>query len=103
MNINPNETNSSGQVIDLESDLEGLNVVKAQEDTRGRIAIIFTIAFLIIIIFCIFIPFISHWINPQTFPDPVESAKNLMTAAASVLSAPFGFIVGFYYKQNATG
>ncbi|MDA1317313.1 MAG: hypothetical protein O3B87_04795 [bacterium] len=73
---------------------------KAQEDTRAKIALTFTHSFLIIIAVCLFLPFILKAISENIFPSPMDSAKDLLTTTASILSGPFGFIVGFYFKQT---
>jgi hypothetical protein len=39
-------------------------------------------------------------VSSSAFPNPMETAKDLITTTASILSGPFGFIVGFYFKQN---
>ncbi len=73
---------------------------KAQEDTRAKIALTFTHSFLIIIAVCLFLPFILKAVSESIFPSPMDAAKDLITTTASVLSGPFGFIVGFYFKQT---
>ena len=65
-----------------------------------EIALTFTHSFLIIIAVCLLLPFILKAISESFFLSPMDSAKDLFTTTASVLSGPFGFIVGFYFKQT---
>jgi hypothetical protein len=77
-----------------------IDVEHSQESTRSKIALMFTQFFLIIIAIAFIGPFIMAFIDPRTFPNPAEVSKNLVTETASVLAGPFGFIVGFYFKQG---
>lgn len=80
--------------------LKPIDVTSSQESTRARIALLFTQVFLIIVILALIGPFILNLADPSSMRDPVDTAKNLVTLIASVLAGPFGFIVGFYYKQG---
>jgi len=93
-------SNSNPEYIDIEGSVGELNISKAQEDTRAKIATLFTQYFLTIITFCLIIPYIFNALNQKAFKNPIEDAKGLVTVLSSVLSGPFGFIVGFYFKQN---
>lgn len=72
----------------------------SQEETRAKIAWTFTCFFLVVIILALTFPFIANIFIPKYFADPIEAAKSLLTVLASILAGPFGFIVGFYFKQN---
>lgn len=72
----------------------------SQESTRSGIAWIFTICFLLLISIGVTIPFIIKAFSPTTIDDPLNTAKELGTIIASILGGPFGFIVGFYFKQS---
>lgn len=76
------------------------DISASQESTRARIALLFTQVFLIIVVLALVGPFILNLADPSSMRDPVDTAKNLVTTVASVLAGPFGFIVGFYYKQG---
>ncbi len=86
--------------FDLTQDFDKVDVSAAQEETRAKIALYFTKFFLIIITISVSIPFVANFIIPNTFTDPLNSSKELVTLLASVLAGPFGFIVGFYFKQG---
>lgn len=77
-----------------------VDVEHSQESTRSKIALMFTQFFLLIIAIAFIGPFVMAFIDPRTFPNPAEVSKNLVTETASVLAGPFGFIVGFYFKQG---
>lgn len=70
-----------------------------QEQTRSKIAVLFTKMFLALVGITILLPFVVNLIVPESFIDPLSDAKELVTVLASVLAGPFGFIVGFYFKQ----
>ncbi|MGD9129006.1 MAG: hypothetical protein PVJ09_00745 [Candidatus Woesebacteria bacterium] len=76
------------------------SVAKSQESTRAKIAKTFTFFFLFMVFLSLVGPFILDILNPGTFTDPLESAKTITTTVAGVLGGPFGFIVGFYFKQT---
>jgi len=99
------EVNTNATVItepiDISFATNNIDVLsKAQEDTRAKIAVTFTQSFLVIIGICLFLPFMLKSVSSSAFPNPMETAKDLITTTASILSGPFGFIVGFYFKQN---
>ncbi len=85
----------------VDQQLSTVSVDVAQESTRAKIALTFTYIFLALVAAALFLPFITNMVSPQTFDNPVETAKNLVTLLASVLAGPFGFIVGFYFKQTS--
>ena len=73
---------------------------ESQEDTQAKIARYFTIGFLVIVVLSILIPFVVSLANPGLTGNPLESSKELILVVASVLAGPFGFIIGFYFKQK---
>ena len=91
--------------IDLEIKTEDksvpLTIKVSQENTRSNIAWTFTIFFLAIVLANSFIPFIANVIRPDSVTNPLETSRELTTMIASILGGPFGFIVGFYFKQNS--
>lgn len=89
--------------VEIEESAKDISISASQEGTRARIALLFSQSFLLFIVFALAMPLIIHLVNPQVFADPIESSKSLLTAVASVLAGPFGFIVGFYFKQNSNG
>lgn len=86
--------------VDIENETRGFNVSVAQEETRAKIALHFTNFFLTLVAASLVIPFILNLLVPVKFDSPIENAKELITVLSSVLAGPFGFIVGFYFKQN---
>lgn len=76
------------------------SVAKSQESTRAKIAWTFTIFFLVMVFFGLTGPFIIDLVQPNTFPDTIEASKSITANITSILAGPFGFIVGFYFKQN---
>lgn len=96
---------SSDQWVDLDPDIvnetaKNFSIPKSQEETRSRIALNFTYVFLLLVTLCLLLPFLVNLVVPKTFGDPIGDAKELVTLLASVLGGPFGFIVGFYFKQS---
>jgi len=87
--------------IDIDENTGALDIATSQELTRAKIALLFTQSFLLLIVFALAVPFIMAIAKPVEFPDPIDNAKTLVTLLASVLAGPFGFIVGFYFKQNS--
>lgn len=89
--------------IAIETDQNIFNVTASQEETRARIALYFTRAFLVLVGIALSAPFVLNFGFPQIVPQPLQASKELVTILASVLAGPFGFIVGFYFKQNQDG
>ena len=75
-------------------------ISSSQEATRAKIAWVFTQIFLLLVIIALVLPTIISIGFPGTFDTPVETTKELVTLIASVLAGPFGFIVGFYFKER---
>lgn len=75
----------------------------SQEATRAKIALTFTQIFLLIVIIALVLPTVIKIGFPDIIPDATETTKSLITLIASVLAGPFGFIVGFYFKQEREG
>lgn len=96
----PSQTLDVQKPIDVAGEAGQFDVTAAQEGTRAKIALFFTQMFLILVVASLLAPFIFYMIAPETVPQPLASAKELVTIMASVLAGPFGFIVGFYFKQN---
>ena len=82
------------------TDLETSTISRSQEQTRARIAWVFTQIFLLVVVITLVLPTVVNIGFPRTFADPVETSKTLLTTMASVLAGPFGFIVGFYFKKG---
>ena len=79
---------------------ERQSIPASQEITRAKIALTFTQIFLLIVIAALILPTVVKIGFPETISDPIETTKTLITLLASVLAGPFGFIVGFYFKQG---
>jgi|GEM_PF-6408391 len=75
-------------------------VAVSQEGTRAQIAWTFTLFFLFLITLSVLGPFALLFLGAPGSQNPVEMSKELLTLVSSVLAGPFGFIVGFYFKQN---
>ncbi len=90
------------QVVKIGNQLDEqpLNVAASQENTRAGIAWTFTIVFLALVFSCIIGPFIINALFPGNIDNPLEVAKQLSTNIGSILGGPFGFIMGFYFKQK---
>ncbi len=86
--------------INLGSEEKTFNVTAAQEETRAKIALYFTRAFLFLVGLALAAPFVLNFGFPEIISNPLGAAKELVTILASVLAGPFGFIVGFYFKQG---
>jgi hypothetical protein len=92
--------------LDLTTSRQQLNQISiptSQEATRAKIAWTFTQLFLLIVIISLVLPTIIKIGFPEVIGDPIETTKTLLTLVASVLAGPFGFIVGFYFKQDTQG
>jgi len=99
--IDTSKTTIITEPVDISFATSNIDLLsKAQEDTRAKIAVTFTQSFLVIIGVCLFLPFLLKAVSINIFPNPMETAKDLITTTASILSGPFGFIVGFYFKQS---
>lgn len=72
----------------------------SQEVTRSKIAWVFTQLFLLMVVTALVLPTVINVGFPGTFVDSLETTKELVTLIASVLAGPFGFIVGFYFKER---
>ena len=96
-----------GDAVDVQTGTNlldvGSTISGSQEKTRAKIAWTFTQIFLLLVIIALLLPILINIGFPKTFADPVETAKSLLTVISSVLAGPFGFIVGFYFKQNNEG
>lgn len=88
--------------VDIDKEIKALEIGLSQEGTRAYIASYYTRFFLFIIGIVVLIPFLLNVVNPSSLKDPMETAKSLLTAVSSVLAGPFGFIVGFYFKQSSS-
>jgi hypothetical protein len=89
--------------IDVEVESALFNISASQEETRASIAQLFTRAFLFLVGVALVAPFLANYALPDVVPQPISASKELVTVLASVLAGPFGFIVGFYFKQNQDG
>lgn len=74
-------------------------LLASQEATRAKIAWTFTQIFLLLITITLIAPSALSIGFPQLVKDPLEATKTLLTVVASILAGPFGFIVGFYFKE----
>jgi hypothetical protein len=93
---------SEGEVDGAGSGTHTINVTASQEGTRAKIALYFTYFFLSAIALALVMPFVAALVMPPgTVPDPIETSKNMVALVSSVLAGPFGFIVGFYFKQSS--
>ena len=92
---------TSTQGFDTEkSTLGGAQISVSQEATRSKIAWTFTQIFLLLVVIALVLPTVINIGFPGTFGSPLETTKELVTLIASVLAGPFGFIVGFYFKER---
>ena|SRR3989344_4162710 len=98
-NISVEEPVNAGAPIDFIQN-NNLELSISQENTRAKIALYFTYFFLFMVALTVVIPFVIYFLQPTVFPNPIDGAKDLLTLLTSVLAGPFGFIVGFYFKQN---
>ncbi len=105
--LDPQPVSASIEPINISQPVEDIKNISqdlehSQESTRAKIALMFTKFFLIIIAIAFIGPFIMALIDPNLFSNPADTSKNLITETAAVLAGPFGFIVGFYFKQGNT-
>ena len=91
----------SGDPIDLTYERGTFEISIAQEETRGKIALYFTYFFLMMVLLAVVSPFALFFLSPAVFSNPIDGSKDLLTLISSVLAGPFGFIVGFYFKQGS--
>lgn len=101
----PPTKNTSGldiRQVSLDTSTVSLDVASSQEGTRARIAWTFTVLFLSLITLCILGPFGMYFMQAPGMQNPVEISKELLMLVSSVLAGPFGFIVGFYFKETNT-
>lgn len=96
--INKDSINFSG--VEEQTDTDISSISRSQEQTRARIAWVFTQIFLLLVVMTLVLPTVVAIGFPHIFSDPIETSKTLLTTMASVLAGPFGFIVGFYFKKG---
>ncbi|MFC1663944.1 hypothetical protein ACFL0A_02370 [Patescibacteria group bacterium] len=63
-----------------------------QEDTRSKIAFYYVLGFIAIILYVLTL----YWATKM----PIDSLNNLLITISGILSAPLGFIIGYYFKSN---
>jgi len=107
---NDSESNNARKTIEIEeapidteisqSEQSPIGVVASQESTRAQIALLYTYFFLMIVFLGIIGPFVVTAVAPNIVSDPLKTAKELVTVIASILGGSFGFIVGFYFKND---
>ena len=101
MPVDTSKTTIMTEPVDISFATSNIDLLsKAQEDTRAKIAVTFTQSFLVIIGLCLFFPFLLKAVNMEIVANPMETTKDLITTISSILSGPFGFLVGFYFKQS---
>jgi len=96
----PDQTAFDAVIASDDNNKPPFNVAASQESTRANIAKAFSFFFMTMVFLALVGPFIVNAVAPETFANPIEDAKNLATTVASILGGPFGFIVGYYFKQN---
>lgn len=88
------------QEVDIDMGFNRIDISASQEETRAKIAWTFTQIFLFLVGLGVISPLVVSIVSPEIFPDPVEISKGLLMTISSILAGPFGFIVGFYFKQE---
>lgn len=76
---------------DLDRNL--VKLIEKREGARSIFAIIFLIGYLIILTIAMILGF-------MTDGDNVSNMKDLILAVSGILSAPMGFVVGYYFKKS---
>jgi hypothetical protein len=103
-NASPTNKESTLDEDQITSNVAALDIsdtiYQSQEATRAKIAWVFTQLFLALIMFALILPTVIDIFFPYVFANPLDTTKELVTLIASVLAGPFGFIVGFYFKEH---
>jgi hypothetical protein len=73
------------------------NVVEKQEDTRGRLALVFLIGFFVCLIGVSIVALFGDTPEGETKVDVLREA---VLAVSGVLSGPLGFIIGYYFRKT---
>lgn len=95
--INPKEDLGVEEIeelpdIETEEQLE-VTLKKKREAMRERLAIVFIIGMFLILIIAIVVGYLSG-------QDQVKNITDLVLAISGILSAPLGFIIGYYFKSQ---
>lgn len=80
----------------IKEDAEAYSIVK-KEDTRGRLAIIYTIATLLIFVFVILLSFIESLVNKTSL---VDNLTRIIPLISGVLFGTLGFVLGYYFRNE---
>lgn len=72
--------------------------IKKKEDTRERLAIIYTVATLGIFVFVIILSFIESLVNKS---DLVANLKEIIPLISGVLFGTLGFVLGYYFRNDS--
>lgn len=80
----------------IKVDAESYAIVK-KEDTRGRLAIIYTVATLLIFVFVILLSFIESIINKTSL---VANLTQIIPLISGVLFGTLGFVLGYYFRND---
>jgi hypothetical protein len=80
----------------IKEDAEAYSIVK-KEDTRGRLAIIYTVATLLIFVFVILLSFIESLVNKTSL---VDNLTKIIPLISGVLFGTLGFVLGYYFRNE---
>ncbi len=71
--------------------------IKKKEDTRERLAIIYTVATLSIFVFVIILSFIESLVNKTNL---VTTLREIIPLISGVLFGTLGFVLGYYFRND---
>jgi uncharacterized membrane protein (DUF485 family) len=80
----------------IKEDAEAYTIVK-KEDTRGRLATIYTVATLLIFVFVILLSFIESLVNKTSL---VTNLTQIIPLISGVLFGTLGFVLGYYFRND---
>jgi hypothetical protein len=95
-------TNEAGEGVINESDfvteiLENQSVIEKQEDTRGRLALIYTVATFAVFFFGMIIAVIDGLVRDVSI---IENMKEILPLISGIFLGTLGFILGYYFRKG---
>lgn len=76
------------------------NPKEHKDKIRSRIAYTFTVAyFFLIAVTLIGVPVYNYWVV-HVEPELILNVKDVLLVISGVISGPFGFVLGYYFKGS---
>jgi hypothetical protein len=95
-------TNEAGEDIITETDfvteiLENQAVIEKREDTRGRLALIYTLATFGVFFFGMIVAVIDGLVRDVSI---IENMKEILPLISGIFLGTLGFILGYYFRKG---